>query len=57
VVRWATDMFSMVPPRGYISGTEPNQIRMRVERMRTRMERVLGSQGRRVRLKIDCELL
>jgi hypothetical protein len=27
------------------------------ERKRTRMERVSGSQGRRVRLKIDCEFL
>jgi hypothetical protein len=43
-------LFSMDPPRGYISSTEQNQIR-------TRMNRVLGSQGRRVRLKIDCELL
>jgi hypothetical protein len=42
-------MFSMVPPRNYISSTEQNQIRIR-------MERVLGSQGRRVRLKIYCQL-
>jgi hypothetical protein len=40
----------MDPPRDYISSTEQNQIRMR-------MERVLGSQGRSVRLKIDSELL
>jgi hypothetical protein len=24
---WATDVFSMDPPRNYVSGTEPNQIR------------------------------
>jgi hypothetical protein len=47
---WATDIFSMDLPRNYISSTQPNQIRMR-------MKQVLGSQGRRVRLKIDCELL
>jgi hypothetical protein len=51
---WATDVFSMDPPRDYISGTELNQI---IRRMRTRMERALGSEGRRVRLKIGCELL
>jgi hypothetical protein len=42
----------MVPPRDCINGTEQNQIRTR-----TRMERVLGSQGTRIRLKIDCEFL
>jgi hypothetical protein len=47
VVRWATDMFSVDPPRDYISNTEEIQ-------MSTRMEQVLGIQGRRVRLKIDC---
>jgi hypothetical protein len=45
-------VFSADPPRYYVSSTEENQIRTR-----TRMELVLGSQGRRVRLKIDCELL
>jgi hypothetical protein len=40
---WATDIFSMDPPRDYVSGTELNQIRMKRMRMRTRMERVLGS--------------
>jgi hypothetical protein len=48
---WATDVFSMGPPRDYISSTEWNEL------SRTRMGRVLGSQGRRVRLKIDCEFL
>jgi hypothetical protein len=43
---------SMGPPQDYISSGEQNQIR---ERIRT--ERVLGSPGRRVRLKIYCELL
>jgi hypothetical protein len=43
------DVFSMGPPRNYISGTEPNQIR-------TRMKRVLGSEGRWMPLMIDCEL-
>jgi hypothetical protein len=38
---WSTDVFSINPPRDYISGTEQNQIS---RRMRTRMERVLGSQ-------------
>jgi hypothetical protein len=47
---WATDVFSMDPPRDYISGTEQIQ-------RRTRMERVLGRQGRRVRLKIGYEFL
>jgi hypothetical protein len=47
---WATDTFSMGPPRDHISGTEPNETSRRT---RTRMERVLGSQERRVRLKID----
>jgi hypothetical protein len=47
---WAMDMFSVDPSREYISSTEENQVR-------TRMERVLGNQGRRVQLKIDCELL
>jgi hypothetical protein len=28
---WATDEFSMDPPRDCISDTEPNQIRMRIE--------------------------
>jgi hypothetical protein len=51
---WATEVSSMGPPRDYISGTEQNQVSGRT---RTRTERVLGSQGRRVRLKIDCELL
>jgi hypothetical protein len=51
---WATDVFSMGPPRDYISGTEQNQMSRRT---RTRMERVLFGQGGRVRLKIDCELL
>jgi hypothetical protein len=23
---WATDVFSVRPPRGYVSGTEPNKI-------------------------------
>jgi hypothetical protein len=51
---WATDVFSMGLLRDYICGIKLNQIRMR---MRTRMERALGSQGRRVRLKIviDCD--
>jgi hypothetical protein len=51
---WATDVFSVSPPRDYISGTGPNQVSRRT---RKRMERALGSQGRRVRLKIECELL
>jgi hypothetical protein len=41
----------MGPPWDYISGREQTQVS---RRMRTRMERVLGRQGRRVRLKIDC---
>jgi hypothetical protein len=41
----------MCPPRDYISSTEQNQIKTRM-----RMERVLGSQGKSVRLKIDSEL-
>jgi hypothetical protein len=53
----ATDVFSVGPPRDYISGTEPNKIRIGSDRTRMRMGRVLGSQGRRVRLNIDCELL
>jgi hypothetical protein len=47
----ATDVFSMDAPGDYISGTEPRE--SIVERMR--MERVLCSQGRRVRPKIDCD--
>jgi hypothetical protein len=47
-------MFSMGPPRDYISGTEQNQVSRTTG---SRMERVLSGQGRRVRLKIDCELL
>jgi hypothetical protein len=38
------------PPRHSMSSTEQNQIR-------TRMERVLGSQGSRVRLKIYCVII
>jgi hypothetical protein len=37
----------MDPPRDYISGTKYNQISRGI-RMRTRMERVLGIQGRRL---------
>jgi hypothetical protein len=44
------EVFSMDPPRDYRSSTEPNQIR-------GRMGRVLGSQRRKIRLKIYCELL
>jgi hypothetical protein len=40
---WTTDVFSMCPPRDYISGTESNQIRMK--KMRTRIERVLGNRS------------
>jgi hypothetical protein len=45
-------MFYMDPPRDYthISSTKQDQIRVR-------MERVLGSQGRRFRLMIYYELL
>jgi hypothetical protein len=49
-----THVFSTGPPRDYISGTEQTQMSRRT---RTRMERLLGSEGRRVQLKIDCELL
>jgi hypothetical protein len=50
-------MFSTGPPRDYISSTEQNRIREKRDRERTRirMERGLGSQGGRVRLKIDCD--
>jgi hypothetical protein len=48
------EVFSLDPPRDYICGTEQNPVS---RRKRTRMERVLGSQGRRIRLKIDCVLL
>jgi hypothetical protein len=54
---WARNVFSMDPPWDYISGTEPNQIRIERDKTRTRMGGVLGSQGRKVQLKIDCELL
>jgi hypothetical protein len=47
-------VFSVRPPRDYESGTEPDRMGIRT---RTRMERVLGGQERRVRLNIDCELL
>jgi hypothetical protein len=53
-------VFSVCPPRDYINDTEPNQFRMIMGmrmRMRTRKERGLGGKGRRVWLKIDCELL
>jgi hypothetical protein len=53
---WATYVFSKGPPRDYISSPVVNQKSV-VEREITRMGRVLGSQGRRVPLKIDCELL
>jgi hypothetical protein len=43
------------PTPDYVSSTAQNQ-RER-ERERERMERVLGIQGRRFRLEIDCELL
>jgi hypothetical protein len=43
-------VFSTGPPRIGISSTEENKFRMR-------MERVLGSQRRMVRMKIDCGLL
>jgi hypothetical protein len=43
-------MFSLIPPRDYISDTEQNQISRRT---RMRMERVLGGQGRMVWLKIN----
>jgi hypothetical protein len=46
----AMDVFSLRLPRDYISSKEQNNMRMR-------MGRVLGSQGRRVMLKTDCELL
>jgi hypothetical protein len=40
-------MFSMDPPRDYVSGTKPNQMRIERERERererTRIDRVLGS--------------
>jgi hypothetical protein len=48
------DVFSVGPPRDYVSGREQNKVS---HRRRMRMERVLGSQGRRARLKIDYELL
>jgi hypothetical protein len=50
---WITDVFSTGPPRDYISGTKPNQGRGGGEET----QRVLGSQGRRIRVKIDCYLL
>jgi hypothetical protein len=53
---WSKDVFSMSPPRDYISSPVINQKSVGELRERMRMERVLGSQGRRVRLKIDCEL-
>jgi hypothetical protein len=49
---WATDVFSMGSALDYVSGTEQNQASPR-----TRMERDLGTQGRRIRLKIEWELL
>jgi hypothetical protein len=49
---WATTVFSMDPPRDYISGTEQNQMSRR-----KRMERVFSNQGRRVLLKIESESL
>jgi hypothetical protein len=48
------DLFSVGPPRYYIRGTEQNQASRRT---RMRMEQVLDSQGKSVRLKIDCEFL
>jgi hypothetical protein len=44
------DVFSTVPFRDYMSGTERNQMRMR-------MGRAHSCQGMRVRLKIECELM
>jgi hypothetical protein len=46
----------MGPSRDYISSPVVNQKSVS-RRTRKRMERVLRSQGRRVRLKIDCDLL
>jgi hypothetical protein len=46
---WATDVFFMDPTRDHISCTEQKQVSRRT---RMRMERVLGSQGRRIQLKI-----
>jgi hypothetical protein len=51
---WAKDVFSTDPPHDYITGTKQNQMSRTT---RTIMEPLLGSQGRRVRLKIDCELM
>jgi hypothetical protein len=48
---WPRDMLSMGPPQDYISSPVVNQ------KARIRMEQVLGSQGKRVRLKIECQLL
>jgi hypothetical protein len=47
-------VFSMDPPLDYMSSPV---VREKSVRTRTRMERDLGSQGRSVRLKIDCEFL
>lgn len=49
-----TDVFSMCPPRDYISGTEQNPGSCRT---RTKMELFLGGQGTRIRLKTDCVIL
>jgi hypothetical protein len=50
---WAIDAFSVSPPRGYVSGIELNQIRMKRIKTRTRMERVLG--GHLFWVVIDCD--
>jgi hypothetical protein len=53
---WAMDVFSMDLPRDYISSPVINQKSV-VDREQTRMKRVFGSPGRRVQLKIYCEVL
>jgi hypothetical protein len=49
-----TDVFLVGSPRDNISGREPNQIKTRT---RTRMQQVLGGQGRRILLKFDCVIV
>jgi hypothetical protein len=51
---WAMDVSSKGPPQDYISSPVLNQKSVVELRIRTIMESLLGSQGRRVQRKIDC---
>jgi hypothetical protein len=52
---WATDVFSVGPPRVYISRREPNQIRIERERKKKKNENEDGTSPRQSRKKGSAE--